>query len=513
MAMDSRTKTSASGDREPQRAIVIGGGLGGLTAAACLAAKGLNVQLFEKNQRLGGKLNVLTQDGFTFDLGPSILTLPQVFRDTFECARRNMDDYLTIQSVRPHWRNFFEDGTVLDLDPDPAVMREELQKAGPGLAQEYQSFLDYSRQQYELIEPAYFRQGLETVPQLLNHYKHRVLKLSSLTTMDRAVRRRLSNQYLRDIFDFFIKYVGSSATRAPGFMNLLPHIQFGYGLWYVRGGMYNLAAGLERLLDDLGVQVHTNTEVTRILTRDGQATGIEAGNEVFDAEWVISNMEVIPAYKNLLDENDQFMRKLDKFEPACSGLVIHLGVNRRYEQLAHHNFFYSANQREHFRSVFEKKELPDDPTLYVVAPARTNPEVAPEGQDNIKVLPHIPYLNDNHPYTHDDYMQLKDRVLQKLEHMGLVDLRKHVVSEHIWTPHDIERMYYSNGGSIYGVVSDLWKNYALKAPKQSNKYDNLYFVGGSTNPGGGMPMVSLSGQLTARAITRRLCPESQPEKE
>jgi len=139
----------------------------------------------------------------------------------------------------------------------------------------------------------------------------------------------------------------------------------------------------------------------------------------------------------------------------------------------------------------------------VVAPARTDSNVAPPGRDNIKILPHIPYLNDRHSYSRDDYMALKERVLEKLEHMGLTDLRKHVITEHVWTPHDIQRMYYSNGGSIYGVASDLWKNYAFKAPKQSTKYDNLYFVGGSVNPGGGMPMVTLSGQLAAKAIAAR----------
>ena len=487
-------------DASKRHVTVIGGGLGGLSAAACLAADGFKVDLYEKNSHLGGKLNVLSQKGFLFDLGPSILTLPQIFRDTFEKAGKRMEDYVELQDVRPHWRNFFEDGTMIDLDPDPEVMREELLKVGTGLEDAYQAFLDYSKSQYDLIADGYFGHGLDTAGELFKHYGLQVFKLSFLTTMDRAVRKRLPNPYLRDIFDFFIKYVGSSATRAPGFMALLPHIQFGYGLWYVKGGMHALADGLEKLLGELGVHIHLDSEVTGISAAGDTVTGIQVGGEHKDIDWVVSNMEVIPAYRQIIGEDDRFLRKLSKFEPACSGLVIHLGVDQVYENLAHHNFFYSANQREHFRSVFQKKELPDDPTLYVVAPSRTDPKVAPEGHDNIKILPHIPYLNDTHSYTHDDYMQLKDRVLQKLERMGLPDLRKHVVTEHVWTPHDIESMYYSNGGSIYGVVSDLWKNFAFKAPKHSTKYKNLYFVGGSVNPGGGMPMVTLSGQLTAQAI-------------
>jgi diapolycopene oxygenase len=194
------------------------------------------------------------------------------------------------------------------------------------------------------------------------------------------------------------------------------------------------------------------------------------------------------------------MRRLEKFEPACSGLVLDLGLDCKYDRLAHHNFFFSGDQENHFDSVFHKKVLPQDPTLYVVAASRTDPTVAPPGCDCLKILPHIPYLREGNEPEQADYDALKKRILAKLERMGLQDLRKHVVVEHMWTPHDIRRRYYSNGGSIYGVVSDLKKNMAFKAPKQSRRYANLFFVGGSVNPGAGMPMVVLCGQNVARKI-------------
>lgn len=486
-----------------QKVAVIGGGLGGLAAAIGLASRDFEVDLFEKNSHLGGKLNVLTKDGFTFDLGPSILTLPHIFRDTFRQADRRMEDYVQLQPVRPHWRNFFEDDTTIDLDPDLEIMEQELQKAGANLEKPFRQFLSYSKSQYDLVAEGYFSQGVDTLAQFLRYYGPRIFKLSLFSTMDGTVKRRLPNPYLQDIFNFFIKYVGSSAKRAPGFMNLLPHIQFGYDLWYVKGGMYNLAKGLESLLRELGGQIHLNTEVERIPTEKRCAKGVIANGELFEADWVVSNMEVIPACKTLLNEDEHSIDKLRKFEPTCSGLVLDLGVDCVYKKLAHHNFFYSGNQQEHFRSVFEKKELPDDPTLYLVASSRSNPAVAPKGHDNIKILPHIPYINDDHPYTHDDYMAFKERILEKLEGMGLEDLRKHIITEHVWTPHDIQQMYFSNGGSIYGVVADRWKNYAFKAPRHSKKYDNLFFVGGSANPGGGMPMVTLSGQLAAQEIATK----------
>jgi len=210
---------------------------------------------------------------------------------------------------------------------------------------------------------------------------------------------------------------------------------------------------------------------------------------------------VIPAYRNLLHENGKYFQTLEKrLEPACSGLVLDLGLDCKYEQLAHHNFFFSGNQKEHFRSVFHQKKIPHDPTIYLVAASRTDPTVAPAGCDCLKILPHIPYINDKNPYTREDCLVLKERILDKLERMGLTNLRKHIVFEHVWTPFDIQQNYYSNGGSIYGVVSNRWKNFAFKGPKQSPLYENLFFTGGSVNPGGGMPMVVLCGQNVARKV-------------
>ena len=236
------------------------------------------------------------------------------------------------------------------------------------------------------------------------------------------------------------------------------------------------------------------TEVAALLRAGGRITAARlADGRTVEGDVFVCNMEVIPACKRLLGEPPRVLRKLRKFEPACSGLVLHLGTDREYPQLAHHNFFFSQNPRKHFEDVFHRKVLPEDPTVYVVAPARTDRSQAPDGCENIKVLPHIPHLQDRR-FTPDEYAALRDRVLDKLERMGLDGLRQHVIVEDMWTPEDIERRYYSNCGAIYGVVSDRKKNRGFKAPKKSGKYANLYFVGGSVNPGGGMPMAVLSGQ-------------------
>lgn len=492
--------------RDRKRVVVIGAGIGGASAAIMLARSGFDVTVIEKNEHIGGKLNQLRTKGFSFDLGPSIFTLPQMFRPLFEGDGKRLEDYITLQRVDPQWRNFFDDGMVLDLWEQPERMRDELAQFGPQVIEEYEAFLAYSRRQYQVVERGYLERGLDTFGQFLRFYGLKDARdLDVLRSMSGSIHKRLSNPYLRDIFEYFIKYVGSSALDSPAFMNLMPNIQMEFGLWYVAGGLYQLAKAFRRRMEECGVSLRLGEEVVRIQHDDGGVTGVEvrdgAGNtSMLSADFIVSNMEVIPAMRKLLDSPASVMKKLDRFRPSCSGIIIHLGLDRVYPQLAHHNFFYSRDLHAHFRRVFRDGKLPDDPTLYVVAPTRTDPSQAPPGCDNIKILPHIPHLDDKRTITREDYVALRDVCLDKLERMGLTDLRRHIVVEDFWTPFDIEARYSSNRGSIYGVVCDRTRNFAFKAPKQSSRFHNLFFVGGSVNPGAGMPMVALSGQHVARMI-------------
>jgi diapolycopene oxygenase len=403
--------------------------------------------------------------------------------------------------VRPHWRNFFEDGTVVDLDPDPDRMAAQARKAGEN-PENVRRFLKYSSNLYDLVNAGYFEQGLDTAAAFRDFYGlGKFLKFDLFRSMHGGVKRHLKTRYMQDIFDYFIKYVGSSAYHSPAFMNCMATIQFRYDLWYVDGGLYHIALGLQRLMDELGVKLCLNSEVVEVGKENGRVTDIVTRDGTRHvADIIVSNMEVIPAYEKLLHEDEILMKSLERFEPSCSGLVLELGLDRKYPQLAHHNFFFSDRQKEHFHTVFRKRLLPPDPTIYLVAASKTDPTVAPAGCDGLKILPHIPHIDDAKPLTREDYMAFKEQVLVKLERMGLTDLRKHVVFEHCWTPHDIREQYGSNKGSIYGVVSDRFKNLAFKAPKQSTKYPNLFFVGGSVNPGGGLPMVVLCGQNVAKNV-------------
>lgn len=487
-----------------KKALIIGGGLGGLSAAISLAAEGYKLELFEKNEHLGGKLNRRNIEGFEFDLGPSILTMPHVFERLFSRHGRKMKDYVDIIKLDREWRCFFEDQTMIDLYADPDKLFEVNKAVSRKDSKDVKDYLAYCREMGKLVEKGYFQKGLDTFWQVIKNYG--VIKslrgFDYFSTMADGVESYLDNKYLQHIFNFFIKYVGSSPYRAPAVLNLLPYIQFEYGLWYVPGGLYNLSRGLQELISELDIEVNTGCEVKKIIDDGKQVKGIVLKNgETRTGDIVVSNMEVIPAYRELLDEFKIADQYEEKYEPACSGYVLHLGLDREYPFLAHHNFFFSGDPRKHFRSVFEDYSLPEDPTIYLVATTRSDSAQAPEGCENIKILPHIPYLQEK-DFTEAEYQQLRKNVLDKLERMGFEDIRNHIIVENEWIPEDIENTYYSNRGAIYGVVSDRKKNKGFKAPKQSALYSNLYFVGGSVNPGGGMPMVVLSGQQVADMVIK-----------
>ena len=308
-----------------KKVIVIGSGLGGLSAAISLAQEGYAVSIHEKNPKIGGKLNVLRAQGYTFDLGPSILTLPHIFERLFERSGRKMSDYIPIRPLRPHWRNFFEDGMVVDLYPEPDLMAAEARKVGEDPAN-VERFLKYSAGLYDLVNAGYFEQGLDSAEEFRSFYGlGKFLKFDLFRTMHGGVARYLKTRHMRDIFDYFIKYVGSSAYRSPAFMNCMPTIQYRYDLWYVDGGLYHIALGLQRLMDELGITVHLNSEVTEVRKQGDRVTGLVANGEFHPADIIVSNMEVIPAYEKLLAEDDAFMKSLEKYEPSCSGLVLELG--------------------------------------------------------------------------------------------------------------------------------------------------------------------------------------------
>lgn len=490
---------------EKKKVVVIGGGLGGLSAAVSLAQQGFQVSLYEKNSHLGGKLNRLEQDGFGFDLGPSILTMTHIFEKLFDAQGVKMSDYIPIQRLDLEWRAFFPNGKKLDLYGNLEKMLAENPDLDTRDIDEYREFLAYAKDLYDIVEEGYFKEGLDSLTEVIRHHGviDSLTKFDVFSTVYESVSRYISHPELKHMLAYFMKYVGSSPYDAPAILNMMIYMQHAQGAWYVPGGMHKIAEGLVRLGRETGVDFYTDSEVVKLEKEEGRIIRAQLADQTpVEADYFISNMEVIPAYDRLLDESERFTGRLEKkFEPASSGFVLHLGVKGEYPQLAHHNFFFSADPEKNFDQIFHQKELPDDPTIYLVNANKTDSSQTLPGHENIKILPHIPYIQDQ-PFSAEDYRAFEERVLDKLETMGLTDLRKQIVTRDTWLPEDIRDQYYSHRGAIYGTVSNQ-KNKGFKNSKKSKLYDNLYFVGGTVNPGGGMPMVTLSGQQVSDKIIQK----------
>lgn len=496
-----------------KRVAVIGAGLGGLAAACTLAARGHAVTLFERNGWAGGKAAVMQERGFRFDMGPTILTLPSVLGRIFAEAGRNLADSLQLVRLDPQWRCFFEDGSTLDLLDDVDRMAGSLDRYGPrgdGGAG-YRRFLDLSRRLHEISDRFFFWRPIDSLADMFRWRQN--LSLSTLAdvialrmgrTVAETIRSFTPDPRVAQMLDHFTQYVGSSPEKSPAVLCGIAHIQVREGIWYPMGGTGAVPAALLKLAEDLGVAFVPGTQVARILLKGDRAIGLEdaRGTKIgFDA--VVSNMDSVRTYRELVggEYADRFERR-GPFEPACSGVVLYLGLSKAYDHLLHHNFVFSRDPHEEFEAIYRDGRPAPDPTCYVCAPARTEPAVAPEGGEALYVLAHTPYLHPGQDWSEliEGY---KAVILDKIERAaGLDGLRDRIVVERTLTPRDIHDRYQVLQGAIYGLASHGRFLGAFKPGNRSPLIRGLYLAGGAAHPGAGMPMAMMSGWIAADALDR-----------
>jgi len=492
-----------------QRIGIIGTGLGGLAAACTLAARGYKVIMFEKNPWLGGKAAQLERAGYRFDMGPPILTLPSVLRRIFAEADRRMEDYLELVRLDPQWRSFFQDGSVLDLWQSPSRMATELEQFSPetNSADGYRRFIELSERLDRISNKFFFYKsvgGLRDMFNLSNSFTAStlgdVLAMRMHRTVASTIRSFVPDARVSQMLDHYTQYVGSSPYASPAVLCGIAHMQTNEGVWYPMGGTRAVPLALAKLARELGVEIHLNTSIERIQTENGEVRGVVTGNgETIPLAGIISNSDSVRTHQELLGETKAeaaFLKRRD-YEAACSGVVLYLGLNQRYEHLAHHNFVFSRDPHEEFDHIYNRGEPAPDPTCYLAAPAQTEPGVAPAGGDALYVLVHTPYLRPHH-----DWKQMlpayRKTIIEKLKTTGgMKDIEQRIVTEDVLTPQDINDRYRVLNGAIYGLASHGRLLGAFKPANHSPDVRGLYLAGGSAHPGPGMPMVMMSGWIAA----------------
>ena len=493
--------------------VVIGGGLGGLGAAATLAARGHEVVLFEANAWLGGKAAVLEEGGFRFDMGPTILTVPSVLKRIWSEAGRDLSDDVELIRLDPQWRCFFEGGTTLDLFEDPASMDGPLDALAPGSAAGYRKFLDYAARLHDISERYFFWKPIGSIGDM---FKLRasfqpatlgdVLALRMGSTVAGTVRRFVPEARVAQMLDHFTQYIGSSPYNAPAVLCGIAHMQTREGIWYPQGGTRSIPLALETLARSLGVTIRPGCGVRRIVVLNRRAVAVETDDgERVACSAVVSNMDAVRTHRELLDFADgkKFLGRR-RYEPACSGVVLYLGLKKAYDHLLHHDFVFSRDPEEEFDAIYRKGELAPDPTCYLAAPSGTDDGVAPSGGEALYVLVHAPFLRPHHDWSRmlPAYRRV---ILDKLKRTaGLHDLEDRIVFERTLTPQDIHDRYRVLNGAIYGLASHGRFVGAFKPVNRSPDVRGLYLAGGAAHPGSGMPMVLMSGWIAADALHQDL---------
>jgi len=497
--------------RDQDRVVVVGAGLGGLAAACTLAARGYAVTLCERNAWAGGKAAVLAEQGFRFDMGPTILTIPAVLKRIYAEAGRDLESALDLVPLDPQWRSFFTDGSRLDLVADVAEMRRILDGYAPGSGSGagYQRFMELAERLHRLSNEFFFWRNVGGMKDMFDPRRsmtlsvvREVMGMRPGHSVAGTVRSFVPDERAAQMLDHFTQYVGSAPDESPAVLCGIAHMQSRDGVWYPRGGTGAVPRALASLAVDLGVEIRTRTPIGRIVVERGRVRGVEtAAGELIPAGAVVSNCDSVRTHRELVEgtPSERFLNRR-KYEPACSGVVLYLGLDRRYEQLIHHNFVFSEDPHEEFESIYRRGEPAPDPTCYVCAPAVTEPEVAPPGGEALYVLVHTPYLRPHHDWS-KMLGPYRNRIIEKLERTaGMKDLERHIVFERALTPQDINDRYHVLDGAIYGLASHGRFFGAFKPANRSPDVEGLYFAGGSAHPGPGMPMVLMSGWIAADCV-------------
>ncbi|WP_275542172.1 phytoene desaturase family protein [Fimbriiglobus ruber] len=495
---------------------VIGGGLGGLAAACTLAARGYDVVLFEKNEWLGGKAAELREGGFRFDMGPTILTIPAVLRRIFDEAGRKLEDYLDLVRLDPQWRCFFTDGSVLDLVSDETTMAASLDRYAPGsgTGDGYRAFLTLSDRLHKISDKFFFWRSVGGIGDMVDlkagfspSILADVMKMRMGRSVAGTVRKYIPDARVAQMLDHFVQYVGSSPAASPAVLCGIAHMQTNDGVWYPMGGTRAVPEALTKLAVELGVDLRPGVGVKRIITNatGDTVTGVETDSgEVVELSAVVSNADAVRTHRELVNgAAPRAVRRFDrrrKYEPACSGVVFYLGLNKAYDHLLHHGFVFSRDPEEEFDAIYHKGEPAADPTCYIAATARTDPNTAPAGGEALYVLVHTPYLRPHHDWKAmlPAYRQV---ILNKLKTTGqMPDIECRIVYESVLTPQDIHDRYRVLNGAIYGLTSHgKWLG-AFKPANRSPDLKGLYLAGGAAHPGPGMPMVLMSGWIAGDTL-------------
>lgn len=488
------------------RAVVIGSGFGGLAIACRLQAAGARVTLLEKRPKIGGRAYQLVDRGFVFDMGPSLITAPQVIDSVFRAAGRRLEDYVDLVPLDPYYRIYFHDGSHLDYVGDPTRMKAEMARFSQADARRYDDFMAAVQPIYEaVIEDGLGTRPFDTIGSMLR-FLPKVVKTRAYQSATRFVNRYFKDFRHRFAFSFHPLFLGGNPFRAPAIYLMIPFLERQGGVWFSRGGMYSVVEAMGRLFTELGGTIRTNEEVSEVVVEGGRTTGVRTRRGVWPADLVVSNADPGHTYGALVPAQASKRWKEPKLRRADWGMscfLLYIGTRRTYPQLEHHTLILSHRYKALLRDIFHKKILPEDFSMYLHAPTRTDPSMAPAGGESLYVLVPVADQRSGIDWSAKK-AEFTDRILRFLEEWGLDDLRNQIEVLHTFTPDDFASELNATWGNAFTLEPKLTQTGWFRPHNRSEDVPGLYLVGAGTHPGAGVPGVLMGAEATFTCIAEDL---------
>ena len=487
------------------KAIIIGAGVGGIATAVFLAQKGFAVEVYEKNANPGGRCGQMIQNGHRFDLGATILLMPSLYRQVFSSLGMDMDKELETTSLEPVYKLFFSDGTDFAFTRDPEKMKSQLEAIEQGSNAHYERYIKEGYQFFNMSINGLLGRNFYHMFQFINLKSVWLLiKIKTWIKHTDYIKRFFTDRRLQMAFTFQNIYVGQNPYKQPAFFSMLPGAEIAEGALFPKGGMHRVVEKLLTTALELGVKFHYKNPVAKIIVTGNKTDGIQLENgKIIKADMVIANADLPYVYSQLLPDK-KAANRLKKKEYSCSAIVFHWGMDKVYPQLDHHSIFLNEPYKKGMEKIFNEKSLSDNPSFYIHAPVRTDKSAAPENQDTLSIIVPAPQLDSK---SEQDWQKLKqtarESVIRRLKEAGLTDIEEHIKFETNYLPKTWESYCNVTNGSVFGSLSHtIFQMGYFRPHNRHNKYKNLYFVGGSTHPGNGIPLVLLSAKLTSERILK-----------
>jgi len=483
--------------------LIIGAGIGGIATSLFLAQKGYRVDVYEKNISAGGRCGNIIRDGHRFDVGATMMLMPEVYREVFSEMGLDLEGELPLKPLGDIYKLQFDDGTGLSFTSDPKRMEEQLEKIEPG---SYAMAVKYVETGFGLYKEAFDRLLGRNFTRFFEFFNLKnallLIRLKTYINHYRYTSRFFRSEHLRMAFTFQNIYVGQSPFSAPALFSMIPAAELSEGSMFPVGGMYAVAEKLMEKAAEMGVKFHFARPVTSILVEKGRVAGVQFtdGSEA-RADIIVANADLPYVYRELLPMKGK-SRRIDRMKYSCSALVLHWGLDKQYPQLGHHTTFLADSFREGLDAIFRDMSMGDDPCFYIHAPVRSDPSAAPEGCDTLSVAVGVGHLDAGHPQNWEMITEkARSAVFRKLKTIGIEDIQEHIKFEIVATPETWQEALNITRGSVFGSLGhNILQMGWFRPHNRDRRYRNLYFTGGSTHPGNGIPMVLLSAKLVSERI-------------